>query len=68
MAVNVLLKKGKNFPVGCAENTFITYVGFSFICLNVACENLDTWESFNITSLSTDPLFCVEFVEIASLA
>ena len=41
-AVNVLLKTGKNLRVGCAENSVITYVGFSSTCLSMACGNLDT--------------------------
>ena len=64
--MNVLLKTEKTLLAGCVENTVVAYAGFSSTCLNMVCGNLDSYEIWNITSLSTDSLFCLEYVEITS--
>ena len=64
--MHLLLKTEKSLPAGCVENTVIMYAGFSSTCMNMVCGNLDSQEIWTITSLSTDALFCLEFVEIAS--
>ena len=64
--MHVLLKTEKISPAGCVENTVIMYAGFSSTCMNMVCGSLDSLEIWTITSLSTDALFCLEFVEIAS--